>query len=194
MRRAMGWCCGALLTCIYGPGKLPGRSLKVREELQRFHNARGATRIATHPPSEIPTSVTRDKDNRPMAPTGRWQRCMGMWLSSSVLPLSFQMRVEVDLVSSQEGRLLRSGPGAWAGGAWAGGTGTRLPIPFGARVWHRKKSEVPSAAVAAPQRVTVHASRQPACQSGCSRSEGETNGRTLLPSSLGGGDSTLDRS
>ena len=171
MRPAMGWCCGALLTCIYGPRKLPGRSLKVCEEAATFSQRSRGARIATHPPSEIPSRVTRDKDNRPMAPTGRWQRCMGMWLSSSVLPLSFQMRVEVDLVSSQEGRLPRSGPGAWAGGAWAGGTGTRLPIPFGARVWHRKKSEVPSAAVAAPQRGTAHASRQPAGRSGCSRSE-----------------------
>src|SRR5215471_13096597 len=73
------------------------------------------------------------------------------------------------------------------------GTRTRLPIPFRARVWHRKKSEAPSAAAAAPQRGTAHASRQPAGQSGCSRSEDETNGRTLLPSNLGGCDSKPDQ-
>ena len=46
---------------------------------------------------------------------------------------------------------------------------TRLRILFGARVWHRQKSEAPSAAVAAPQRGTAHTSRQPAGRSGCSR-------------------------
>src|SRR5262244_3194434 len=66
------------------------------------------------------------------------------------------------------------------------GTRMRVRIPFGARVWHRKKSEAPSAAVAAPQRGTAHASRRPAGRSGCSRSADYTNGRTLLPSSLGG--------
>jgi glyoxylase-like metal-dependent hydrolase (beta-lactamase superfamily II) len=39
-----------------------------------------------------------------------------------------------------------------------------------------------------------YASRRPARRSGCSRSEDYTSGRTLLPSSLGGCDSTPDRS